>query len=413
MSQTNNYQDDYDEKLLRAVQLMSLETSDFEEENDLFIALNNSRLLANDSIVNDNGSTSDQDDSDLDTFVDQEIFDAIVNQNRLDESIEQFRQNADNNNDNHNDVDDGSSDDDDNDTSDTDDDDDDADDDGNKNDDDDNLDNLFDQSTIDEVYQLIDEIYHHEQPQVASSSPSSSSSSIQLPVQQQNITEITCALCLDEKQLADFREFGQCQHLFCRVCLGQFLAQKISDGIVLNIKCPSGVGDSLDSQCSVEASHQLIRELLDPDLLVRYDELLLKKNVEHLDNVINCPTCNLPVEFDSGTCLAYCYTCDYAFCTSCGQVYHGATDCVNNDDEESRRQREAENHESELFINANFKQCPQCSSPCDKDEGCNHVICKNCHVQFCWLCLTDVSDKQVYDRHYLSECVLFAYDFIY
>ncbi|KAG7918506.1 hypothetical protein KL927_001963 [Ogataea polymorpha] len=47
--------------------------------------------------------------------------------------------------------------------------------------------------------------------------------------------------------------------------------------------------------------------------------------------------------------------------------------------------------ETSHWITANTKDCPKCSSPIEKNGGCNHMTCGECHYQFCWICLGDWS----------------------
>ena len=48
------------------------------------------------------------------------------------------------------------------------------------------------------------------------------------------------------------------------------------------------------------------------------------------------------------------------------------------------------NSESENinWIIANTKSCPnkKCGRPIEKNQGCNHMTCKLCGHDFCWLC---------------------------
>jgi len=40
---------------------------------------------------------------------------------------------------------------------------------------------------------------------------------------------------------------------------------------------------------------------------------------------------------------------------------------------------------------ANTKECAKCASTIEKNGGCNHMTCKKCKYEFCWVCLADWS----------------------
>ena len=44
-----------------------------------------------------------------------------------------------------------------------------------------------------------------------------------------------------------------------------------------------------------------------------------------------------------------------------------------------------------LWVAANTKKCPRCQTPIEKDEGCNHMNCRKCRKEFCWICMQDWS----------------------
>jgi len=45
--------------------------------------------------------------------------------------------------------------------------------------------------------------------------------------------------------------------------------------------------------------------------------------------------------------------------------------------------------ENLTWIIANTKMCPndKCGRPIEKNQGCNHMNCKICGADFCWMCL--------------------------
>lgn len=47
------------------------------------------------------------------------------------------------------------------------------------------------------------------------------------------------------------------------------------------------------------------------------------------------------------------------------------------------------------WILANTKTCPKCQKPIEKNQGCNHITCKMCAYEFCWLCSGVWSDHNV------------------
>lgn len=38
------------------------------------------------------------------------------------------------------------------------------------------------------------------------------------------------------------------------------------------------------------------------------------------------------------------------------------------------------------WIEEHTKKCPNCNEPIEKNGGCNHMTCKSCSYDFCWIC---------------------------
>lgn len=45
--------------------------------------------------------------------------------------------------------------------------------------------------------------------------------------------------------------------------------------------------------------------------------------------------------------------------------------------------------QSDLWVCSKTKKCPNCLKDIEKNGGCNHMTCKMCSHQFCWMCLKD------------------------
>lgn len=43
--------------------------------------------------------------------------------------------------------------------------------------------------------------------------------------------------------------------------------------------------------------------------------------------------------------------------------------------------------ETANWISANTKECPKCGSTIEKNGGCNHMTCRKCRNEFCWMCM--------------------------
>merc|ERR1739848_632876 len=81
-----------------------------------------------------------------------------------------------------------------------------------------------------------------------------------------------------------------------------------------------------------------------------------------------------------------CDVCQEATCFTCGQAYHCPATC---DQVAHWEEKSQDDSETKNWLQANTKPCPQCKTPIEKDNGCNHMKCRKptCRFEFCWLCL--------------------------
>ncbi|XP_066584876.1 E3 ubiquitin-protein ligase RNF14-like [Prorops nasuta] len=234
----------------------------------------------------------------------------------------------------------------------------------------------------------------------------------------------TCGICFEELIGSKCTEISKCCHIFCSLCMKQYIESKITSRI-FKILCPSP-----DCTTVIEAS--LIKELC-PGQYEQYDTLILHFVLRTMDDIIFCPRkqCQSPVlkETDGDT-LATCVKCNYNFCIFCLKVYHGVAPCVMTSNENMKLindyekgsfheknqlvkkygrkqiQELVEKHLSNKFLKETAKSCPKCHTFITKTDGCNKIICIYCQTPFCWLCGNEITTKDAYEHFtkYGSSC---------
>ncbi|OBS18287.1 hypothetical protein FPOA_10014 [Fusarium poae] len=210
---------------------------------------------------------------------------------------------------------------------------------------------------------------------------STTSSSPKLEV----IPGFACDICCeDDEGLESFAM--KCGHRYCVDCYRHYLTQKIrEEGEAARIQCPSdGCGRILDS-ASLDV-------LVTPVLAGRYQELLNRTYVEDKDNFKWCPAPDCPNALECGVKkkdlgkivpTVEC-RCGYRFCFGCPNPDHQPAPC---DLVKKWLKKCADDSETANWISANTKECPKCNSTIEKNGGCNHMTCRKCKYEFCWMCM--------------------------
>lgn len=204
--------------------------------------------------------------------------------------------------------------------------------------------------------------------------------------------EMTCAICYDSFTLESSASLD-CGHYYCKSCWVLYLTEKICDqGEAHYISCP-------DPDCHVYVDDRKVLSLIEDNRTQsKYLKLIINQFVIKNKRLRWCPTidCACAIELDeiapsSSCCLnVECGNCHNNFCFRCLGDSHEPVTCSNF----SRWKAQIENKdhlESMNYINSNTKDCPNCKVAIEKNGGCNHMTCRSCHHQFCWLCLVDYS----------------------
>ncbi|EMR69764.1 hypothetical protein MGN70_009210 [Eutypa lata] len=210
-------------------------------------------------------------------------------------------------------------------------------------------------------------------------------SSTSSPPRLESIQGFMCDICCEDED--DLQTFAmKCGHRYCVDCYRQYLTQKIrEEGEAARIQCPSdGCHRIIDSRS--------LKLLLTADLTGRYHELLNRTYVEDKDTLKWCPApdCENAVEcavkkkdLDKVVPTVAC-SCGHRFCFGCILNDHQPAPC-----ELVKRwlKKCADDSETANWISANTKECPKCNSTIEKNGGCNHMTCRKCRHEFCWMCM--------------------------
>ncbi|ROW00185.1 hypothetical protein VSDG_03504 [Cytospora chrysosperma] len=190
--------------------------------------------------------------------------------------------------------------------------------------------------------------------------------------------------CEDEDGLQTFAM--KCGHRYCVDCYRHYLTHKIKEeGEAARIQCPS-------DDCHRIIDARSLDLLVTEDLRDRYRQLLNRTYVEDNDTLKWCPApdCENAVgcgikkkDLDKVVPTVAC-SCSHRFCFGCILSDHQPAPC-----ELVKRwlKKCADDSETANWISANTKECPKCNSTIEKNGGCNHMTCRKCKYEFCWMCM--------------------------
>ncbi|OQS01106.1 hypothetical protein ACHHYP_01798 [Achlya hypogyna] len=190
-------------------------------------------------------------------------------------------------------------------------------------------------------------------------------------------TKQKCTICCEDE--TDQLIALGCQHFFCMECWVFYLQHKISEGpLCITTTCPQ-------HGCKERVSDAIFKKLLPPAEYTKYAMYVLRSFVDINKTVKWCPSpgCDKAIASSGGLLTVAC-TCGCLFCLRCGEEAHQPVTC----DQLALWQEKCKNEsETANWILANTKKCPKCSVRIEKNQGCNHMTCRGCKYEFCWICM--------------------------
>ena len=214
---------------------------------------------------------------------------------------------------------------------------------------------------------------------------------------------ITCSICYDQVPSAETTHLG-CGHMFCRCalfldlylplgsehadinvlsplrdCYAQYLSIKVDNEGAASVQthCP-------EPKCPERVPESLFRDLLSASSYAKYREFAIKSFIESSRFIRYCPAAGCDkVAIGRGITNVVCL-CTNPFCFRCGEEAHDPATC----DQLSRWLDKCRNEsETANWMMVHTKKCPKCDARTEKNQGCNHMTCRLCKHDYCWICM--------------------------
>lgn len=228
----------------------------------------------------------------------------------------------------------------------------------------------------------------------------------------ENMCYPQCDICLGEMRIWELGEHvgTSCEHQFCATCWERYLTLKIQEGGAHHILCPA-------VRCNILVDVDFIEKMVSPEMARKYLQFDIQAFVEKNKTIKWCPQpgCGRAVKFpeaeletqpfffpntkpppktshavDCGNGHFFCWEClgEAHSPSGCEQWIEWQSKVAEVKPEELRiNSGETEDAANFLWLVTNSKPCPNCKSPIQKNEGCNHMKCSKCKFDFCWVCL--------------------------
>eukprot|EP01032_Pedospumella_encystans_P008127 gene8127-9680_t len=248
-------------------------------------------------------------------------------------------------------------------------------------------------------------------------------------------TALRCRICYDDTTSA----FSMgCGHKFCRPCYSEYLSSQVNDGQTCIIAhCPefkcsqivtsevfhnllkdrlatpkydtpatvtttstttstnasnspvqgnTASSATLSSSAHTASTPSLTRKVSSriTKMVDQYDTFYVRNFIETCKNMKYCPAPGCEkVAVGSGITTVRCH-CGHPFCMRCGEEAHEPSSCTQLSEWAEKCGNESE---TANWILANTRKCPACNARIEKNQGCNHMTCRLCKHDFCWICM--------------------------
>lgn len=195
--------------------------------------------------------------------------------------------------------------------------------------------------------------------------------------------DLSCNICCCDYDSDDDFFALDCGHRYCNNCWKTFLITEVNKGnSCIMSKCP-------EDKCMIRIPKYVFQKFLDEHYWNLYLLSLKNSFVSDRHDFVICPgddcqyCCYYP---EGGEENVSCSNCRTEFCFKCGGKNHKPATC----DMVTKWIKKNEDESGNIvWLKANTKPCPKCHVNIEKNQGCNHMTCRNvskgCGYEFCWM----------------------------
>eukprot|EP01121_Diplochlamys_sp_Union-15-3_P007654 TRINITY_DN1960_c0_g2_i1.p1 TRINITY_DN1960_c0_g2~~TRINITY_DN1960_c0_g2_i1.p1 ORF type:complete len:581 (+),score=118.51 TRINITY_DN1960_c0_g2_i1:48-1745(+) len=186
-----------------------------------------------------------------------------------------------------------------------------------------------------------------------------------------------CSICMNSLEPGKARALA-CKHAFCNSCWKDHIEVQINEGRSIDIPC-------MGYKCNAVVDEETVRLTVSPEIYQKYTRFLSKNFVEDNPYLKWCPSpsCGNVVRSESLKAKIVVCSCGFKFCFVCCEEAHLPAGCAMM---KEWTQKCKDDSETFNWLSANTKDCPKCNSSIEKNGGCNHMTCRKCAYEFCWIC---------------------------
>ena len=186
------------------------------------------------------------------------------------------------------------------------------------------------------------------------------------------IYKFKCGACLEDKTMSGKNiEKMECGCTYCLGCLRDLFMNATKDPTLMPPRCHQ---KNINTNISIKILSAVERAIFAEKL----DEFR-SKNKFYCQNQICSKFINLDLlRINPHQCIH----CSTKNCINCKTLWHPNTKCDKN-----IRNPKSDIDLDKLKKEKNWKNCPKCNLLIELSSGCNHITCRGCAYEFCFVCL--------------------------